>query len=44
MLRGLAAKQASGAELKVPYYLGVLAMACLEAGQLAKAEELLVEA
>jgi predicted ATPase len=44
MQQGLAAKQATGAELKVPYYLGVLAMACIEAGQLAKAQELLAEA
>jgi class 3 adenylate cyclase/tetratricopeptide (TPR) repeat protein len=33
MRRGLAAKQATGAELKVPYYLGLLATACARNGQ-----------
>jgi predicted ATPase len=43
MRRGLAAKRAGGAEIKVPYYLGLLATACLRAGQRAEALSLLAE-
>jgi class 3 adenylate cyclase/predicted ATPase len=44
MRRGLAAKEATGAEIKVPYYLGLLASAYVEAGQLSEAPPLLAEA
>jgi predicted ATPase len=44
MRRGLAAKEATGAEIKIPYYLGLLASAYVEAGQLSEALPLLAEA
>jgi class 3 adenylate cyclase/predicted ATPase len=44
MRRGLAAKRAGGAEIKVPYYQGLLAIACLRARQRAEALSLLTEA
>jgi predicted ATPase len=44
MRRGLAAKEATGAEIKVPFYLGLLASAYAEAGQPAEALPLLAEA
>lgn len=44
MQRGLATKQATGAELKVPYYLGLLATAHTLAGRVPEALALLAEA
>ena len=44
MHRGLAAKQAGGAEIKVPYYLGVLATAYAGARRPAEALPLLMDA
>jgi class 3 adenylate cyclase/predicted ATPase len=44
MLRGLAAKQATGAQLKVPYYLGLIAGLLSEADRAAEALPLLAEA
>jgi predicted ATPase len=44
MQRGLAAKRATGAELKVPYYLGLLAHAHRQADRAAEALPLLAEA
>ena len=44
MRRGLAAKRATGAEIKVPYYLGLLAAAQTRAGRPSEAPPLLAEA
>ena len=44
MHRGLDAKRATGAEIKVPYFLGVLATAYARAGEPAEALPLLAEA
>jgi predicted ATPase len=44
MRQGLAAKQATGAQLKVPYYLGLLAAAYTQAGNAAEALGLLTVA
>jgi predicted ATPase/class 3 adenylate cyclase len=44
MHRGLAAKQAGGAQIKVPYYLGVLAAAHARAGRPLEALALLADA
>jgi predicted ATPase len=44
MQRGLAAKQATGAEIKVPYYLGLLAVAHMQTGRAPEALRLLAEA
>jgi predicted ATPase len=44
MRRGLAAKRATGAQLKVPYYLGLLASACASRNQHAEARALLDDA
>ena len=44
MHRGLAAKQAGGAEIKVPYYLGVLAAAYARARRPVEALPLLTDA
>jgi predicted ATPase len=44
MRRGLAAKQATGAEIKVPYYLGLLAVAHMQTGCAPEALRLLAEA
>jgi predicted ATPase len=44
MREGLAAKCATGAEIKVPYYLGVLAGALCQAGQRQEALALLADA
>jgi predicted ATPase/class 3 adenylate cyclase len=44
MQRGLAAKQATGAEIKVPYYLGLLAAAHMQRGRAPEALRLLAEA
>jgi predicted ATPase/class 3 adenylate cyclase len=44
MRNGLAAKRATGAELKVPYYLGLLATACARIGQSAEALSLIDDA
>ncbi len=44
MRRGLAAKRATGAEIKVPYYLGLLAAAETRAGRAREALPLLAEA
>jgi predicted ATPase len=44
MRRGLTAKQATGAQLKVPYYLGLIGAAYIQAGNAMKALELLTEA
>ena len=44
MHRGLAAKQAGGAEIKVPYYLGVLAAAYARVGRSVEALPLLAQA
>jgi predicted ATPase len=43
MRRGLTAKRAGGAEIKVPYYLGLLATVCLRARRRAEALSLLAE-
>jgi len=44
MHQGLAAKRAGGAEIKVPYYLGVLADAYMQTGRAAEALLLLTDA
>ena len=44
MHRGLAAKQAGGAEIKVPYYLGMLGAAYARAGRPVEALPLLTDA
>jgi predicted ATPase len=44
MKKGLAAKRAGGAEIKVPYYLGVLADAYRQIGRVSDALPLLIEA
>ena len=44
MRRGLAAKRATGAEIKVPYYLGLLAAAETRTGRAPEASPLLAEA
>jgi class 3 adenylate cyclase/predicted ATPase len=44
MQRGLSAKQATGAQLKVPYYLGLLAEAHQRRGDLGEARQLLTKA
>jgi class 3 adenylate cyclase/predicted ATPase len=44
MRQGLAAKRAGGAEIKVPYYLGVLADAYTQVGRAADALPLLIDA
>jgi class 3 adenylate cyclase/predicted ATPase len=44
MQRGLAAKRATGAEIKVPYYLGLMATACMRTGRISEALSLLDDA
>src|SRR5688572_13937062 len=44
MRRGLAQKRATGAEIKVPYYLGLLAGGYASTGQHAEARALLADA